>query len=375
MNRFGYGVAAIIATISAVSAHADQSVTLGFAGPLTGPVAHIGKDAENGARVAIDEANGAGIKIKGQAIHFLLDSQDDQGDPKTAVTVAQKLVDANVAGVIGHINSGATLPASKVYSTAGIPQISPSATNSELTRQGFGTAYRVIGSDAYVGRVIAQYLTKTKGLKRIAIVDDRTAYGQGLADEVSQELKADGAEVVDREFVTANSVDFRSILTNIKAKNAQAIFYGGTDAQGGPMRKQMSSLAMTIPLVGSGLETDNFVNLAGASAAEGTLSAEPGEPLDKLARGKEFEAKFAKYGSVVIFAPNAYDAVWALINAMKLANSTVPQDYLPALKKIDFQGVTGRIAFDNNGDLRTAAVTLYEAKSGHFVPVETSTLK
>jgi branched-chain amino acid transport system substrate-binding protein len=304
-----------------------------------------------------------------------MDSEDDQGDPKTAVTVAQKLVDANVSGVIGHINSGATLPASKVYSTAGIPQISPSATNSELTRQGFTTAYRVIGSDAYVGRVVAQYLTKTKGLKRIAVVDDRTAYGQGLADEVTQELKADGAEVVDREFVTANSVDFRSILTNIKAKNAQAIFYGGTDAQGGPMRKQMSSLAMTIPLVGSGLETDNFVNLAGASAAEGTLSAEPGEPLDKLPRGKEFEAKFAKYGSVVIFAPNAYDATWALINAMKLANSTVPQDYSPALKKIDFQGVTGRIAFDKNGDLRTAAVTLYEAKSGHFVPVETSTLK
>jgi branched-chain amino acid transport system substrate-binding protein len=369
--------ALILVGIAAASsgAHADQTVTIGFAGPLTGPVAHVGKDAENGARLAVEEANAAGVKIKGQLIHFALDAQDDQGDPKTAVSVAQKLVDDGVVGVVGHINSGATLPASKVYSDAGIPEISPSATNPDFTRQGYATAYRVIGDDSYVGRVVAQYLTKTAGLKRIAVVDDRTAYGQGLADVVANELKTNHADVLDREYVTTSSVDFRGILTNIKAKQADAIFYGGVDAQGGPMRKQMTSLAMKIPLVGSGLQTDKYMTLAGTDAAEGTLSAEPGEPLASLPKGKEFEAKFKKYGAVVIFAPFSYDAVWALVNAMKIANSTSPHDYLPALQKVDFAGVTGRIAFDNKGDLRAAPVTLYEAKTGHFVPVQTTTLK
>jgi branched-chain amino acid transport system substrate-binding protein len=365
----------IACTLQCTLVSAAQTVSIGFAGPLTGPVAHVGKDAENGARLAIDEANAAGVTIRGQKIQFLLDAQDDQGDPKTAVTVAQKLIDDGVVGVVGHVNSGATIPAAKIYANAGIPQISPSATNPDFTRQGFSTAFRVIGDDSYVGRVVGQYLVKTMKLKHIAIVDDRTAYGQGLADVVAASVKENGGDVVDREFVTANTIDFRAVLTNIKSKQADAIFYGGVDAQGGPMRKQMASLAMKIPLVGSGLETDKFVELAGANDAEGTLSAEPGQPLDSMPGGKAFETRFAKYGNVVIFAPFAYDAVWALVNAMKLANSTAPRDYLPALRKVDFAGVTGPIAFDGKGDLRKAPVTVYEAKAGHFVPVETSTLK
>jgi branched-chain amino acid transport system substrate-binding protein len=363
------------AAVQCSVATAAQTVSIGFAGPLTGPVAHVGKDAENGAALAVDEANAAGITIHGQTIHFVLDAQDDQGDPKTAVTVAQKLVDDGVVGVVGHVNSGATLPASKIYATAGIPEISPSATNPEFTRQGFPTAFRVICDDAYVGRVIGQYVVKTMKLTRISIVDDRTAYGQGLADVVAESVKANGGQVVDREFVTGDTIDFHSVLTNIKSKQADGVFYGGVDAQGGPMRRQMTSLGMTIPLIGSGLETDKFLELAGTSGAEGTLSAEPGAPLGTMPGGKQFEAKFKKYGNVVIFAPFSYDAVWALIKAMKLADSTSPHDYLPRLKQVDFSGVTGRIAFDSKGDLRSATVTLYKAKSGHFVPVETRTLK
>lgn len=361
--------------IASAGARADQTVTIGYGGPLTGQIAHVGKDAENGVRLAIDDANAAGIKIKGAPVHFVLDSQDDAADPKTAVSVAQKLVDEKVSGVVGHITSGATIPVSKVYSGAGIPQVSPSATNPVLTRQGYATAFRVIGDDSYVGRVIAQYVAKTKGFKRVAIVDDRTSYGQGLADVVANELKAAGVEVVDREFVSDKTVDFRSILTVIKSKGAQAIFYGGVDAQAGPMRKQMTSLAMKAPLVGSSIETDKFIELAGPAAAEGTVSAESGQPLESMPKGKSFEQKFKKYGSVVLYAPYAYDATWALINAMKLADATAPTDYLPAMKKVDFEGVTGRIQFDEKGDLKAANVTLYEAKSGKFSPLTTVTLK
>jgi branched-chain amino acid transport system substrate-binding protein len=361
--------------VASAGAHADQTVTIGYGGPLTGQVAHVGKDAENGVRLAIDDANAAGIKIKGAPVHFALDSQDDAADPKTAVSVAQKFVDEKVAGVVGHITSGATIPASKVYSAAGIPQVSPSATNPILTRQGFATAFRVIGDDSYVGRVVAQYIAKTKGFRRVAIIDDRTSYGQGLADVVANELKTAGVDVVDREFVTDKTIDFRGILTSIKSKDVQAIFYGGVDAQAGPLRKQMTSLAMKTPLVGSAIETDKFIELAGPDAAEGTVSAESGQPLDTMPKGKSFEQKFKKYGTVVLYAPYAYDATWALINAMKLADSTTPADFLPAMKKVDFDGVTGRIAFDEKGDLRAASVTLYQAKNGKFSPMNTVTLK
>ncbi|WP_144107279.1 branched-chain amino acid ABC transporter substrate-binding protein [Paraburkholderia sp. BCC1886] len=357
------------------NAHADQTVTIGYSGPLTGQVAHIGKDAENGVRLAIDEANANHITIKGEPVHFQIDSEDDAADPKTAVAVAQKLVDAKVNGMVGHLNSGATIPASKTYASAGIPQVSPSATNPVLTRQGFATAFRVIGDDSYVGRVVAQYLARTKGFRRVAIVDDRTSYGQGLADVVASELKAAGVEVVDREFVSDKTIDFRGILTAIKSKDAQAIFYGGVDAQAGPLRKQMSALAMRMPLVGSAIETDKFVELAGSAAAEGTVSAESGQPLGSMPQGKTFEEKFEKYGPVVLYAPYAYDATWALINAMKLADSTVPAEYLPAMKKVDFEGVTGRIAFDSKGDLRAANVTLYSVKDGKFSPMSTVALK
>jgi branched-chain amino acid transport system substrate-binding protein len=357
------------------TAHADQTVTIGFSGPLTGPVAHVGKDAENGAKLAIEEANAAGIEIKGQPVHFVLMSEDDAADPKTAVAVAQKLVDAKVNGVVGHLNSGATIPASKVYSNAGIPEVSPSATNPELTRQGFATAFRVIGDDLYVGRVVAQYLAKTKGYKRVAVIDDRTAYAQGLTDVVVAELKKAGADVVDREFVSDKTIDFRGILTSVKSKDPQAIFYGGVDAQAGPLRKQMTSLAMKTPLVGSSISTENFIDLAGAVAAEGTVSAESGQPLESMPKGGDFEQKFKKYGAVVLYSPYAYDATWTLINAMKLANSTVPAEYLPAMRRVDFEGVTGKISFDDRGDLQAAAVTLYEVKNGKYQPVNTVTLK
>lgn len=355
-------------------AQAADTVKIGVAGPLTGGLAQQGKDVENGARLAVEHVNAAGIKVKGAPLQLTLVSVDDMADPKTAVTVGQRLVDQGVAGVVGHLTSGTSIPASKVYSEAGIPQISPSATNPTLTRQGFPTAFRVIGDDAYVGRVVAQYLAGTARYKKVAVVDDRSAYGQGLADIVAEELKKNGVTVVAREYVTPNTIDFKGVLTSIKRKAPEAVFYGGVDAQAGPLRKQMSELSMTMPLVGSAIETEKFLELAG-KAAEGTISAESGQPLDSMPGGKKFVDQFKKFGPVVLYAPYGYDAVWAIARAMELANSTSPKDFLPAMKKVSFQGVTGPIAFDNKGDLRSTNVTLYQAKGGRFQTLQTVPLK
>jgi len=339
---------------------------------LTGPQAHLGKDNDNGARLAIEELNAKGVTIGGAKVKFELMSEDDQADPKTGTIVAQKLVDAKVAGVIGHLNSGTTIPASKIYHDAGIPQISPSATNPKYTHQGYQGAFRVMANDVQQGKVLGEYAAAKLGAKRIAIIDDRTAYGQGLADEFEKAAKASGAAIVAREYTTDKATDFRSILTNVKARQPDLLFYGGMDAQAGPMVAQMKTLAVKARfLAGDGTQSPEFIKLAGA-AADGVVASTPGVPLDKMPGGKGFTERFnAKYGQIQIYAPYAYDAVMTLVNAMQKANSTQPAKYLPELARISHQGVTGPIAFDEKGDLKSGPITLYVVKGGKWDTLET----
>ncbi|MGH7186350.1 MAG: branched-chain amino acid ABC transporter substrate-binding protein, partial [Pseudomonadota bacterium] len=314
-------------------------VKIGQVSPLTGPQAHLGKDNDNGARLAIEELNAKGVTIGGAKMKFELMSEDDQADPRTGTIVAQKLVDAKVAGVIGHLNSGTTIPASKIYNDAGIPQISPSATNPKYTHQGYKGAFRVMANDVQQGKVLGEYAVAKLGAKKIAIIDDRTAYGQGLADEFEKAAKATGAAIVGREYTTDKATEFRSILTNVKARQPDLLFYGGMDAQAGPMVAQMKSLAIKARfLAGDGAQSPEFIKLAGA-AADGVVASSPGVPLDKMPGGKGFTERFtAKYGQVQIYAPFAYDAVMTLVDAMQKANSTQPAKYLPELARISRQG-------------------------------------
>jgi branched-chain amino acid transport system substrate-binding protein len=347
-------------------------VKIGQVSPLTGPQAHLGKDNDNGARLAIEELNAQGVSIGGAKVKFELMSEDDQADPKTGTIVAQKLVDAKVAGVIGHLNSGTTIPASRIYHDAGIPQISPSATNPKYTHQGYRGAFRVMANDVQQGKVLGEYAVGKLGAKKIAIIDDRTAYGQGLADEFEKAAKATGAVIVAREYTTDKATDFRSILTNVKAKQPDLLFYGGMDSQAGPMVAQMKTLAVKARfLAGDGTQSPEFIKLAGA-AADGVVASTPGLPLDKMPGGKGFTERFtAKYGQIQIYAPYAYDAVMTLVNAMQKANSTQPAKYLPELAKISYQGVTGPIAFDEKGDLKGGPITLYVVKGGKWDTLET----
>jgi len=257
MTRHTLGLAAlaVAALVAGCGDKAQQNgehpvVLIGQVSPLTGPQAHLGKDNENGARLALDEINAAGLSLGGKNVVLEMKSEDDAADPKTATTVAQKLVDEGVAGVIGHLNSGATIPASKIYADAGIPQISPSATAVAYTASGFKTAYRVMTNDAQQGSVLGRFAVTKLGAKKIAIIDDRTAYGQGLADEVEKAAKAAGGDVVAREYTSDRATDFMAILTSIKGKAPDLVFFGGMDPQAAPMAKQMKQLGMTAKFLG-----------------------------------------------------------------------------------------------------------------------------
>ncbi|ATE61491.1 branched-chain amino acid ABC transporter substrate-binding protein [Thauera sinica] len=362
-------VALALAGLGMTAAHAQTVVKIGNAGPLTGPIAHIGKDTENGVRLALDDANAKGITIGGQAVKFELVSEDDQADPRTATTVAQRLSDNGVKGVVGHLTSGASIPASRIYEQAGIPMITPSSTNPKLTQQGFKTTYRVIANDLQQGEAMAKYATGALKVKRIAIIDDRTAYGQGLADAFADSMKKMGSEVVGREFTTDKATDFMAILTKIKGKNPDAVFYGGMDAQGGPMLRQLRQLGMNATFLGGdGVCTAEMVKLAGDAMSDKVFCTQAGIPIGKMPGGDAFLARFKQRfnAEIQLYAPYAYDAATALIEAMKSAGSTDPAKYTPALQKVSFKGVTGDIAFDPKGDIKVGGVSMYHYKGGKW---------
>lgn len=363
----------VVATLTALSGLAlaqEQIVKIGHVGPLSGPIAHLGKDNENGARLAIEELNAKGLNIGGKKIKFELLAEDDASDPKQGTAVAQKLVDAKVSGVIGHLNSGTTIPASRIYSDAGIPQISPSATNPKYTRQGYKTAFRVVADDVHLGGTLGRYAVKELKGKAIAVIDDRTAYGQGVAEEFEKAVKAAGGTLVGHEFTTDKATDFMSILTTIKGKKPDIIFFGGMDAVGGPMLKQMKSLGLNAKFMGGdGICTTELVKLAGDAMADGqVVCAEAGGVDGALKKGMDdFGVKYKKRfnDDVKLYAPYVYDAVFVMAEAMQRAKSTNPSQYLPELAKTPgYKGVTGTIAFDAKGDIKNGALTLYTFKGG-----------
>lgn len=348
-------------------------VRIGHAAPLTGPQAHLGKDNENAIRLAIDELNSEGVMIGNQPAQFELLSEDDMADPRTATQVAQKLVDAGISGVIGHLNSGTSIPASRIYHDAGLVQISPSATAIAYTAQGFPGVFRVMANDSQQGTQLAHYAVEKLGLKKLAIIDDRTAYGQGLADVFAKTAEALGATIVKREFTTDKSTDFNAILTSIKGSDAQLLFYGGMDAQGAPMVKQMRSLGITIPFMGGdGVYTAEFLKLAG-NDAEGVVGSLPGIPLANMKGGPEFKQKFeAKYGVIQLYAPYVYDATRMMVKAMQQAASTDPARYRLVLASMEYPGLTSTIRFDVKGDLVNSPVSIYQVHNGQWQFIQTS---
>lgn len=347
----------------------EQIVKIGHVGPISGNIAHLGKDNENGAVMAVDELNAKGVVIGGKKVKIELIKEDDAADPKQGTAAAQKLVDAKVNGVIGHLNSGTTIPASKIYFDAGIPQISPSATAPKYTQQGFKTAFRVCANDGQLGGTLGKYAATTLKARKIAVIDDATAYGQGVVDEFKKGAIKSGAKIVATEHTNNNATDFQAILTKVKSTKPDVVFYGGMDAQAGPMLRQMKQLGIHTKFMGGdGICTGELAKLAGDGMSDDqVICAEAGGVL----KGKEgpmnkFKADYKKkFGTdVQIYAPYVYDAVMVMVDAMKKAGSAEPAKYLPYLAKEDYQGITGRIAFDPHGDVKNGTLTLYTYKGG-----------
>jgi branched-chain amino acid transport system substrate-binding protein len=367
-------VAASAALFAGTVSAQDVVVKIGHVGPVSGPQAHYGKDNENGARMAIEDLNAKGVTIGGKKVKLELVAEDDAADPKQGTAAAQKLCDAKVAGVVGHLNSGTTIPASAVYNQCGIPHVTPSATNPKLTTQGFKTTFRMLANDNALGAGLALHAAKNLKLKKVAVIDDRTAYGQGVAEVFAKTAKANGIEIVDQQYTTDKATDFMAILTAIKAKNPDGVFYGGMDPQAGPMLRQMEQLGLANVKFfgGDGICTDKLTELSGGAKTLGNVvCAEGGASLAKMPGGTAWKARYdAKYPKQFqVYSPYTYDATHVLVQAMMDAGSWDPKVYLPKLAAVKYKGVTAEIGFEADGELKNPAMTLYNYKDGKKIPL------
>jgi branched-chain amino acid transport system substrate-binding protein len=366
------GAVALVLAAGANAAQAEDTIKIGHVAATSGPIAHLGKDNENGARMAVDELNAKGVVIGGKKYKIVLQAEDDAADPKQATAAAQKLVDARVQGVIGHETSGTSIPASRIYYDAGIPQISPSASNPQYTRQRYNTTFRNVANDEQLGAALARYAMQQVKAKRIAVIDDRTAYGKGLVDEFVKNVKrggaASGSSIVSTQFTNDKATDFSAILTAVKATKPDMIFFGGMDAVAGPMLRQMKQLAIPIKFMGGdGMCSDSVPRLAGNAMSDGqVICAEAGGVEPSQEKGMaDFRVAYKKrYGiDVQTYAPYTYDALMTMVAAMRKAGSPDPAKYLPELAKIQYKGVTGNIAFDARGDVKDGVLTIYTFKN------------
>jgi branched-chain amino acid transport system substrate-binding protein len=365
---------ALLSAISAMhTAAAQETVKIGHSGPLSGAQAFSGKDNENGARLAIEELNARPVTVGGKKIKFELVSEDDQGDPKAGVQVAQKLIDSGVHYVVGPYNSGVAIPASRAYNDAGV-LIATVATNPKVTQQGYKGIFRVNASDTQLGSKMALYAAKELKFNTVAVIDDRTAFGQGVAEEFKKQAKALGLTVAGHEYTNDKAVDFTAILTKLKAKNVEAIFFGGYAPQGAPMARQMKQLGITAKLLGGDtICTAEMGKLGGDAVGDNVLCSQGGAILDKAASGPAFKAAFKKRYNrdPDVYAATYYDATLMYAQAMQKVNSLDPAKVGPAISAASYKGVMGNYSFDAKGDMKESPVTIFNFKGGAPSPLTT----
>ena len=352
----------------------EQALKIGVSGPLSGANAFAGKDNENGARLAVEELNAKKMTVGGRALKFELVSEDDQGDPKAGVSVAQKFADAGVHFVLGPYNSGVAIPASRVYSEAGII-MSTVGTNPKVTQSGYKNVFRIVASDNQLGSSMADYAARQLQLKTIGVVDDRTAFGQGVADEFVKQAKKSGLKVAGREFTTDKATDFAAILTALKSKKVDGIFFGGYAPQAGPMARQMRALGMQdVKLLGGDtLCSPEMSKLGGEAVGANVLCAQGGAILDKQAAGPAFQKRYKERFKQApdVYAASFYDQAMFIAQSMKAANSLDPSVVAAAMHAGSYKGVVGMYAYDAAGNMKQSAVTVYTFKNGAPVALAT----
>ena len=364
--------AAAMAVLAATAVQAQETVVkIGHSGPLSGAQAFSGKDNENGARLAVEELNAKPITVAGKKLKFELLSEDDQGDPKAGVAAAQKLIDNGVRFIVGPYNSGVTIPASRAYNDAGA-LVATVATNPKITQQGYKGLFRVNASDTQLGSKMALYAANVLKFKNVAVIDDRTAFGQGVAEEFKKQARASGMTVAGHEFTTDRAFDFNAILTKLKNKKIEAIFFGGYAPQAAPMARQMKQLGINAKLLGGDtICTAEMGKLGGESVGENVLCSQGGAVLDKASAGPAFKARFkARFKKDPdVYAAAYYDATMLYAQGMQKSASVDPQKVGAAISAGTYQGVTGSYAFDARGDMKESPVTIYTFKGGQPVPL------
>jgi len=341
----------------------ENVIKIGIAGPMTGAQAKMGTDFRNGVTIAADEWNSKG-GVLGKKIEILIG--DDQADPKQAVAVANKLVNEGVVGIIGHFNSSCSIPASDIYNRAGIPMITPASTNPQLTERGYKGVFRVCGRDDQQGKVAAEFIINKLKIKKVAIIHDKTTYGQGLADELKKHLGSD-AEIVYYGGITQGEKDFKTVLTSIKDKKPEIIYFGGIYPETGLLVKQSREISLNVPFMsGDGSIDPKFVEIAGQKAAEGTyLTFSPDPKNIPAAKGfiEKYNAKFGELGPYSIYA---YDAINILITAIKEAGVMDGKAIIEKLHSMEFSGALGKIRFTEKGDVTGSPYVVWITKNGKF---------
>jgi branched-chain amino acid transport system substrate-binding protein len=355
-------------------------VKIGVSSPFTGDIAALGLGIRNGAQLAIEEA-APELEEMGIALSML--AVDDAGDPKTGVNAANQMVsDSAVVGIVAHLNSGVSIPASAVYNEAGIVQVSPASTNPALTLQGFENVFRVCTIDTVQGSFAAEYAYDELGFMSVAVIDDSTPYGEGLAAEFAKAFEAKGGDITSTEKIQVKDQDFTALVTKIRGDSPDLIYFGGMYTEAALVSKQSKEAGFEGPVMGGdGLYTQQYVDIAGAANAEGDFATSIGLPLSEQPKGQEFTDMFeATFPGQTIEAYDtyAYDAAMVIIEAIKAVAADLgaeevtsvagKQAIIEAVAATNMQGVTGTVSFDENGDTTNKAVTPYVVSDGAWIP-------
>lgn len=364
-------LAAIMLTLAGNAFAQEQVIKIGQTGPLSGPNAFAGKDNENGTRLAVEELNAKKIKVAGKTLKFELVSEDDQCDPKSGVSVAQKMVDSGIKYVMGPYCSGVAIPTSRVYDDGSV-LVSTVGTNPKVTDGGYKNIFRIVAGDNQIGTGMATYAAKVLKAKTVAVIDDRTAFGQGLAAEFMKEAKNRGLTVVAQEYTTDKSTDFSAILTSIKAKKPEVIFYGGYAPQAAPMVRQMKQLAVTAKMLGGDtLCSPEMGKIGGEAINDVVFCAQGGAMLDKSTDGPAFKAKYKKRFNqdADVYAASFYDQAIFVAQSMSKAGSIEPEKVSMEMRKGSYKGVAANYAYDDKGNMKQAPITVFTFKNTQLAPL------
>ena len=376
---------------STTTSNGNKTATIGVMAPLSGDLSALGLGIQHSVELAVKQAN-ANNAIPGWTLK--VDPKDDEGKPDVGKNAATAFAgDANVAGVVGNLNSSVSQSTQPVLATAKIVQVSPANTNPTLTQganfatapvRTYATYFRTCTTDAVQGPFAARYLFQKAGIKKVATIHDKKTYGQGLVAAFTTEFKKLGGIITDAETINPDESNYQAVISKVKPTAPQAVYYGGEYPQAGPLSQQMKAAGLNVPLMGGdGIYDPKFITLAGATA-NGDLATSVGAPTDSLAAGKKFLADYAAAGykePAAAYGAYSYDAANAIINALKVSLkgakdvSSSRQATIDALGKVSFEGVTGPVAFDKFGDTTSRVLTVYKVTDLKWVPVLTEAFK